>query len=65
MDNRGSAREQPIVRRVADGETVVRKCLRIDAAPAGMEQCAPTGIASTSASSSRASSKPAMLPKPI
>jgi hypothetical protein len=38
MDNRGSAREQPVMRRVTDEEKVVRKCLRIDAAPAGMEQ---------------------------
>ena len=43
MDNRGGAREQPVVRRVADGEKVVRKCLRIDAAPAGMEQRASAG----------------------
>ena len=43
MDNRGGAREQPVVRRVADGEKIVRKRLGIDAAPAGMEQCASAG----------------------
>ncbi len=65
MDNRGGTREQPVVRRVADGEKVVWKRLRIDAAPAGMEQCGRPVIASISTSSSRALSKPVMLPKPM
>src|SRR5262249_61549287 len=49
MDNRGGAREQPVVRRVADGEKVVRKRLRIAAAPAGMEPWAAAWIGKSKA----------------
>ncbi len=64
MDHHGGARKEPVVRRIADGQHIVGKALRIGAAPAGLEERAPAGQRRNQRIQGRALSKPVMLPKP-